>query len=529
MKILKFVKSFVSQYKNNIVLYVVVSYVLCVIGIALPVVTAEFLDLVFLASDRGNAYLTVKVLLFLWIIQIILSYINNVNLTKVHSRVFHVMSKTIMKHISNLPMRFFSAYNPSYLNDRINSDMKSVLAFALGGVTGVSISLFTIVGASIIILRTNITIFLLMLAIVPLYIGVYYCFRDRIYLMKRKLSEQQSGFYAQSNKLFININTIKVHEWQDYYFNEFSAVYSELHKRLMSNAILGYFFSNIGVVLRCMANIIVFIYCGFHAFEGSMTVGEFTMINTYSLMIIGRFEDLLNFSKYYQEVCVSYDRLIRICSEQIELDGINKVDAVNGIIVEGLSFKYDGSQIIDDLNVNFEKGKIYCVIGSNGSGKSTLLKLLCGIEGNYEGKIYYNGINIENLDMRDIRKNHISFVEQEPKLLYDDIDYCDTFLRNKYDMLVKKFGLDTEQLELKRKVPDYEKELSGGEKQKLSIINALLKDKEVLIMDEPNSSVDKQSLNVLIQMIIQLKQDKVIIVVTHSKEVIEIADFVVEL
>lgn len=241
-----------------------------------------------------------------------------------------------------------------------------------------------------------------------------------------------------------------------------------------------------------------------------------------------------------QESKVAYTRIMQIQTTPIEVNGSCFPQKLESVVMKDVTFSYDGNNVFNAYNLVLESGKIYALSGRNGSGKSTLINLLLGLYiSEYEGDIYFNGIPLHQLDMLRIRKEKISLVEQEPILIPDTIKYNLT-LKDKasidideFRMLTKKIGL-TNYLEnlsngIESEINFDANNLSGGEKQKLAIIRALIKHPDFLILDEPTSAMDLQSSTNLIEYLNEIKRDKIILLVTHDTNIIRSCDVQIHL
>ncbi len=180
------------------------------------------------------------------------------------------------------------------------------------------------------------------------------------------------------------------------------------------------------------------------------------------------------------------------------------------------------------MNLEFNKGSIYCLKGKNGEGKSTLLDILLGLNYDYEGHIYFNDVNTKDLDMRFLREKVISVVMQEPQLQRLTIKEnilrgINSFDSSSFTRFNKIFETD--------QILDVEDALtlSGGEKQKISVIRGLLKTSDVLILDEPVSAMDSLGIRMLKKELDTLKRDKIIIFISHNEELFDIADEFIDL
>ena len=228
---------------------------------------------------------------------------------------------------------------------------------------------------------------------------------------------------------------------------------------------------------------------------------------------------------------VSYNRLKEIFNIEENKDGIVNIQSVDSIKICELSYKIENNVLFENVNINLEKGNIYCISGKNGTGKSTILDILSGVNYDYKGNIYYNGIDIKDISVTDTRKYNLSFLEQEPVLISNDLYEnltlgLDNVDRNKIlDLFNELFEKPMEEF-CKREDASLQDELkmSGGEKQKVSLIRALYKPADVMLLDEPTSALDSKSKIKLINILNRCKKEKIIIIITHDRDLLSVAD-----
>ena len=204
------------------------------------------------------------------------------------------------------------------------------------------------------------------------------------------------------------------------------------------------------------------------------------------------------------------------------------------LALQNVSYKYEGSTktIFKDVNINFEAGKVYIIIGKSGMGKSTLLSLLAGLDVATNGRVTYEGENLAEINRNRYRARKAGIVFQGFNLLtnataIDNIllsmnisGVSDRDKKAKAYALLEKVGIDKEKAH--RKIL----KLSGGEQQRIGIARALAHNPELIIADEPTGNLDKTTEESILKIFAQLAHDenKCVIIVTHSKKVTTIAD-----
>ncbi len=208
--------------------------------------------------------------------------------------------------------------------------------------------------------------------------------------------------------------------------------------------------------------------------------------------------------------------------------------------LDNVSYRYADAEaddyVLKDINYSFETGKVYAIKGKSGSGKTTLLSLLSGLENNYEGSIEFAGKELKNIDLDNYRSRDIGIVFQSYNLLPHltaieniilSMNVSNLNIANKEEQaisLMEKVGLTKNQKD--RKVL----KLSGGEQQRVAIARSLSYNPLMILADEPTGNLDKETENEILKIFKNLaKEDKCIIIVTHSENVCDQADIVYEL
>jgi len=208
------------------------------------------------------------------------------------------------------------------------------------------------------------------------------------------------------------------------------------------------------------------------------------------------------------------------------------MDAILRLTDVSYQYKDGHRKVLQNINIEFEKGKLYVIMGKSGAGKSTLLSLISGLDLCTEGEIFYADQEMRQLDRDDYRGKNIGVIFQSYNLLLNATALENIILsmnisgvkggdKKKTALeLLKKVGIDEETAE--RKIL----KLSGGEQQRVGIDRALAHDPDLLIADEPTGNLDSETEQIIMNIFKSLahKENKCVIVVTHSKEVSRYAD-----
>lgn len=196
-------------------------------------------------------------------------------------------------------------------------------------------------------------------------------------------------------------------------------------------------------------------------------------------------------------------------------------------------------KILENINLKFESGKLYGIVGESGAGKTTLLNIIGTLDSFTSGKVLIDGQDVMQLkedDRARLRMEKIGFVFQEfylnPNMTVEENIEQPMFINEKYDKTSRRERtsklIETVNLTPRRK--HFPKELSGGEQQRVAIARALANEPDIILADEPTGNLDKENEKRIFEMLQSLsKGGKCVIVVSHSSKIEEYADQVIKL
>lgn len=198
------------------------------------------------------------------------------------------------------------------------------------------------------------------------------------------------------------------------------------------------------------------------------------------------------------------------------------------LVLKNISRKFNNVDVLKDLNIEFKSGLNF-IVGPSGSGKSTLLKIISGMDKEYEGQVFFKGKSLKEFSEKDLNTyyyntvgfiwqdfqliNHLS-VEDNVKVVLELSDLSNEEKNKKVISILKRVAIDGL---AKKNVA----QLSGGQKQRVAIARALVKDPEIIIADEPTGALDKKSSSIIMNALKKISKERLVIVVTHDKSLID--------
>ena len=262
-------------------------------------------------------------------------------------------------------------------------------------------------------------------------------------------------------------------------------------------------------------------------------IGVILLMSSYGPVIA-----LSNLSSNLLQTLASGERVLSLLAEEPELKDVESaVDLkdVSRIDVENVSFAYGEEQILSDVSLSVKKGEILGIHGRSGSGKSTLLKLLMRFYDPKSGSIKINGETLPNINTRSLRDN-MAYITQQTYIFNETIEEnirlaCRDATLEEIMEAAKKASIHDFILSLpegyQTKMTELGGNLSDGEKQRIGIARAFLHNAPIILLDEPTSNLDSLNEAMILKSLLNVKAEKLIILVSHRQSTMAICDQVI--
>ncbi len=356
--------------------------------------------------------------------------------------------------------------------------------------------------------------------------------KNNYYLKKQiKYADKMTGMLSQ---ILIGLKDIKS-------FNIGSRLNNKLdtyRKKWQENYFLKrkYYFTRktlVGLVID-FGKIILYFIVLVLLIKGKIQIAMFLLLISYYDKAKESINDIMEFDVSIMEESVSLYRINQIVNykdSNLVLDGIVNNDDIAGYVeFKNVSFKYSRLQVLKNVSFTANPNQITAIVGKTGSGKTTLFNLLLRMYRVNDGKILIDRINIYDYS-RDVFNSNVSIVNQKTFIfnmsIRANLSLIDSNKKRQIDAC-KRVGIHDFIMSLPDGYSTILKEdatnISGGQKQLLSLARALLTSSEIILLDEVTSSLDPNTTNKIINLLDDLKTDHTIIVITHNKDLMRRAD-----
>ena len=273
------------------------------------------------------------------------------------------------------------------------------------------------------------------------------------------------------------------------------------------------------------------------ALDGEINVAMYSVLLFITQRLLWPLTELGDTFDLYQRAMASFKRINALKNTQpdIQNGSIEAGSIEKFIALEDVNFSYvDNFPVLNDVSINIKKGSTTAIVGSTGSGKSTLIKLLLRLYDVKAGKIKFDDIDIKDLNVHSLRKT-IGLVSQDIFLfegtVFENIAYGNLEASNGDIWKAAKLSESDEFINL---LPNKEdtivgergQKLSGGQRQRISIARAILKNPEILILDEATSAVDNETEAAIQRSLDTLKEGRTVIAIAHRLSTIRNADII---
>lgn len=524
----------IKQQRKLIIQYIFVVFTLWTINIFTPYLSGLYIDHLVSGMEINIFVLFVIVIAATNFIQMLFCYLQAVVSTKLSYKMVYQFSNSIFQKIFCSEYKNYSNIDSAYYIDQISKDTNTIVGFFTSNVVKFFLQVATVIMSAVIVFRADRTLSIIILSLIPFYILTFVINKRKMYEAKAQAKQKSNEYFSRYSEQITKISYIKRnvlnHEMEKRLEESFQKM---IHAALHSVSV-DYIFMNLNQFVIIIAYLCIVGIGGYKVSVGELSIGYFSIINTYFNMIIQSVSFFLGLAGTYQDTKVSFQRIKKIMDEPKEKIGNTVLDNVHKIVVKNLSVQYGEQSILKNCSYEFYAGKIYGICGQNGGGKTTLLNAIMGLfSGEYSGEIFYDDVKFLKLDMYQMRRTKLSYLEQDPVLfnmsvrdyLQFGIEMNEKILHNQ-EKLIKIFDIE---YMLNKYMNENGANFSGGEKQKLSIIRALSKESSVVLLDEPTSALDKESINQLIGFLHEKKEKAVVLLISHDPYVLKKCDEIIDI
>ncbi len=455
-------------------------------------------------------------------------------LTKLNNTFLYKICSSLFQMIYRSPLKYFRGQDSVFLTDQVTGDAATIVEFMLNGIPDLIYDIVLVSISAVIIFKVDIALGALIIIAIPVYVFAYKKLENKMYQNERSYKIAENDYTSKGAEQIRCIKFVKENSVEEEMEKRFLVSFQGMLQCAIGQIKTQYLFSDLNRVVMTTCYLLIIGIGGYKVVTGHITVGYFTIINSYLTMIISTISDILDFIGGVPEYRVAVDRMNNILSQdKIPQGDHNKDhDTIKKIELKNIQFSYDGNILFKEFNCVFEKNHIYGIIGKNGVGKSSFLDAIIGLYAECcQGEILYNDKGIEDYDIKRMLKTEISFLGQNSEKLNIS---AKEFLR---------FGIENVNEEKEHSlISDFFKEddiliedfnninlCSDGEIEKLSLIRALQKESSLLILDEPTTGLDLISVKNLIKLLLKDRSKRITIIVTHDKRILEICDKIIEI
>ncbi len=546
LKIVKRLSQYITPQMKTIVVCIILSLITTVMSLVPPTITGFIVDVVFnggvsnipilsaiaeaIGPDARRLLLSmIACLLFTYILQFGIGIIRSYLMRAVGDKAVAALRNDIYRKAQHLPMKFYDKTSTGSVINRIASDSANLQQFMLRITQEAVVHAFQLVGIVVIMLTLNPSLTLLSLIPVVFIVIATRIFSKKIRPYYRRIWRRWSSVFSTLSDTIPCIRVVKSFTGEERSAQKFEQRNDDWLKMDLKIGKLATAFPQIIAFLVTCGSLIIWGYGGSKVIDGvgGYSAGLIVSFISYASMFYNPVTFFANLSDSFQSALASTEKILDILEAEPETAAESRVapDKLKGKIeFLHVGFSFDRSKkVLDDVTLTINPGEIVGIVGTTGSGKSTLINLLMRFYDGYSGEILIDGHNIKNFELSAFREQ-IGYVQQEPMMFSDTI--FNNIAYSKPDATVEEVinAADVANAHgfIARQPDAYDTVLgergvgvSGGEKQRISIARAVLKDPSILIFDEATASVDSETEHLIQDAIDKLIAGRTTLMIAH--------------
>ncbi|MGD8778196.1 MAG: peptidase domain-containing ABC transporter [Ignavibacteria bacterium] len=507
-----------------------------------PFLTKMLIDEVYPSKDVSLMHVIVGGVFAVSVSASLLKGIREYYSLYINTKLNNVINLLFFNHIQHLNSRFFDNHQVGEITSRFQ-DVNS----SLGSISHIFSTLFSqgfyllIVPPFLLLLNWKLA--LIGLISVPITVLITFLAGKLMRKYWKKTAEAYADYSAFQVEMLSQIRTLKTMALEYFVYKKSKTKVEHALKQNLTSEGISQLLGIVNTILYA-ANTALFMWLGWTLIlSQEMTLGDYIAFTMYVGYLYSPFNQLVYMFSNFQHSAVNLNRMFEYLDKIPEQQPVGSHSApkeiqhkIKGDIkFESVFFTYDEkTNVLDDITLEINSGKILSIIGPSGSGKTTLLKLVSSIEKPTQGVIYIDSMLAEEIPLIDLRRQ-MGVVLQEFNLFKGTIWENLTFGQNgidksQVDEVIRMCKMDELINSLSGKyntqVAEWGATLSGGQRQRLAIARAVLRNTPILILDEPTSNIDVQTESKILKGLFEYcrQNNKTVIIVTHRITSAKLAD-----
>jgi ATP-binding cassette subfamily B multidrug efflux pump len=501
-----------------------------------PILIKRAIDVEIANKNIHGLIIIAVVYIVVQVVVLLVRYFQQIEIMSVGEKAIADLKADIFRHSLRLPISYFDKHPIGTLISRVESDTEA-LKFLFSSTSVLLVSnLALLVGMSVVMLVVSWRLYLLILAMMPLFAYSFYWFEKHVrsvYVDLRKKIAEINGFIVETVK---SLNVVQVFQQEDNFVSKIDGLGRDKYGYELKALSFWYriwFLVELGEIIGI---VLVLGIGGIWALAGLITIGTLYLFISYITRLFVPLRSLSDQINVIERAFAAAERVFQILSteEEFRTDEkhlLNKFE--NAIEFDNLSFFYeDENWVLKNLNFRIKKGERIALVGETGGGKTSIVSLLLKYYSPQHGNITIDGVSLNHIERHSLR-SRIGFVPQDvilfPGSILDNLRLFDAGIsEDRIYAAAKRARIHQRILDLpggySTNIIEQGINLSFGERQLVSYTRALVFDPEILILDEATSSVDPESERLVQQGLKELLKGRTAIIIAHRLTTTRLAD-----
>ena len=541
-KLMKRLLGYVKPYKHYVIFAILLNIVVAALGPVRPYLTKIAVDNYIAHSDYHGLMLIGLLLFASLLLQAVIQYLLTYYTEYLGQKTLLDLRTQIFNHIQKLALKFFDRTPIGRLVTRATNDVEALGELFSSGIVMVFSDVFIILWILAFMFFMDINLSLVTLSVLPVLIYGTFLFRKKARESYRDVRLHLARLNSYMQEHVTGMNVVQIFNKENEEFKRFSAINNDYRvANIKSVFYYAVFYPSVELLSSVAVGLIIW-YGGGEIIHGALTIGVLFAFIQYTEMFFRPIRDLSEKYNILQTAMASSERIFKLLDNHTMIrnpENPVKLENVRGNIeFKNVWFAYNGDDyVLKDISFSINPGETIAIVGHTGAGKTSIINILTRFYDINKGEILLDGINIEKMDKRELRK-YISMVLQDVFLFSGNIKSNinlenDEISDERVIDAAKIVGADKFIEELPNKYTEEVKErgatLSVGQKQLISFARALAYDPKILILDEATSSIDTESEHLIKQAIEKLLVGRTAIVIAHRLSTIQNADKIIVL